>query len=127
MCFIKQNVVTDYEMPSGSYSGIDDKESNNVSPHSDAMGKNYSKFSCNDYEAVKNPDESAVHAYSNCVRQSVAYDDAITSEYSEIENADSAIVNDEEDIYSDPGHSEADIYTCFEKKRFRMLKRNDVR
>ena len=32
-----------------------------------------------------------------------------------------------EEIYSDPGHSEADIYSCFEKKKFRMIKRNDIR
>ena len=35
--------------------------------------------------------------------------------------------NSEEEIYSDPGYSEADIYACFEKKKFHMIKRNDVR
>ena len=42
-------------------------------------------------------------------------------------DADGTTANDEEEIYSDPGHSEADIYACFEKKKFRMIKRNDVR
>ena len=41
-------------------------------------------------------------------------------------DADGTTANDEE-IYSDPGYSEADIYACFEKKKFRMVKRNDIR
>ena len=48
-------------------------------------------------------------------------------EYSEVGNVDSTTANDEEEIYSDPGHSVADIYACFEKKRFRMIKINNVR
>ena len=48
-------------------------------------------------------------------------------EYSEVGNVDGTTGDDEEEIYSDPGHSEADIYACFEKKKFCMIKRNDVR
>ena len=47
-------------------------------------------------------------------------------EYSEVDDVDGTTANDEE-IYSDPGHSEADIYACFERKKFRMIKRKDVR
>ena len=47
-------------------------------------------------------------------------------EYSEIGNVDGTAANDEE-IYSDPGHSQKDIYAFFEKKRLRMIKRSDVR
>ena len=62
------------------------------------------------------------------MRESTAYDDSLISEYSEVGSPDEAItVNDEEDIYSDPGHSKEDIYDCFEKKKFRMIKRNDVK
>ena len=114
----------DYEFPSGSYN---DKESNN----SDILGKNYSKIACNDYEAIEDPDEygSAVHVYSNTITVgvSVNYDDTIMPEYSEVDDVDGTTVTDEEEIYSDPGHSEADIYVCFEKKKFRMIKRKDVR
>ena len=93
------------------------------------IGKSHSKFAGNDYEAILHHSEyeSAVHVYSNTVRQSTAYDDSLISECSAVGNPDEATVNDEEDIYSDPGHSKEDIYACFEKKRFRMIKRNDVR
>ena len=123
--FVQQNVVSNYEFPSDSYGHKNDKESKN----SDTLGKNYSKITCNDYEAIQNADEyaSAVRVYSNTVKDSTSYDDTIESEYSEIEDVDNTTTNDEEEIYSDPGHSEADIYACFERKRFRMIKRNDVR
>ena len=49
------------------------------------------------------------------------------SEYSEIGNVDGTAANDEEEIYSDPGHSEEDICACFEKKKLQMIKRSDVR
>ena len=93
------------------------------------MGKNHSRLAGNDYEAILHHSEyaSAVHVYSNTMRESTAYDDSITSEYSEVANSDDATVNNEEEIYSDPGHSKADIYACFEKKKFRMIKRRDVR
>ena len=61
------------------------------------------------------------------MKESTAYNDSLISEYSEVGNPDEATVNDEEEIYSDPGHSKEDIYACFEKKKFRMIKRNDVR
>ena len=51
----------------------------------------------------------------------------MVSVYSEVEDADGTTANDEEEIYSDPGHSEADVYACFEKKKFRKIKRNDIR
>ena len=108
--------------------GYEDSKGSN--PYSDTKGKNYySKVAGNDYEAIHNPDEyaSAVQVYSNYVRKSTSNDDTIVSEYSEVDDADSTTANDEEEIYSDPGHSEADIYVCFEKKKFRMIKRDDVR
>ena len=122
-CFVQQNVAPDYELPSGSYSHKNGKESKN----SVTLGKNYSKITWNDYEAIQNPDESAVRVYSNTVKDSTNYDDTIMSGYSELEDVDNTTANDEEEIYSDPGHSEADIYACFERKKFRMIKRNDVR
>ena len=121
----QQNVTSDYEFPSGTYDHKKEKESNN----SHTLGKNYSKIACNDYEAIQDPDEyaSAVQVYSNTVRDSISYDDTIISEYSKVENVDDTTANDEEEIYSDPGHCEADIYACFERKKFRMIKKNDVR
>ena len=65
--------------------------------------------------------------YSNTVRDSINYDDTTMPEYSEVDDVDGTTANDEEEIYSDPGHSEADIYACFERKKFRMITRKDVR
>ena len=112
-------------MATGSHSYKSDKESNDTSPYSDTMANNYSKI---DYEAIQNPEEyaSAVRVYSNYIRESNNYDDTIISEYSQVGNVDGVAANDEEEIYADPGHSEADIYACFEKKKFRMIRRNDV-
>ena len=107
--------------------GVEDNEGSN--PYSDTIEKNYSKVADNDYEAIHNTDEHAlaVQVYSNYISKSTNYDDTIVSEYSEVEDADGTTANDKEEIYSDPGHSEADIYACFEKKKFRMIKRDDVR
>ena len=108
--------------------GYEDSKGSN--PYSDTIGKNYySKVAGNDYEAIHNPDDyaSAVQVYSNYIRESTNYDDTIVLEYTEVEDTDGTTANDEEEIFSDPGHSEADIYACFEKKKFHMIKRNDIR
>ena len=122
MTFGQQNVVPEYDFPSDSYNN---KEPNNL----DTLGKNYSNMVCNDYEAIQNPDDyaSAVLVYSNTVKDSTIYDDTTISEYSEIEDVDGTTGDDQEEIYSDPGHSEADIYACFERKRLSMTERNNVR
>ena len=97
-----------------------------MSPYLDLLGKSYSKVVGNDYEAIRNTDDyaSAVQVYSNYISKSTNYDDTIVSVYSEVGDVDGTTA---EEIYSDPGHSEADIYACFEKKKFRMIKRNDIR
>ena len=91
--------------------------------------KNYSKIVCNDYEAIEDPDEygSAVCVYSNTVGDSTNYDDTTMPEYSEVEDVDGTTANDEEEIYSDPGHNEAEIYACFERKKLSIIQRCDVR
>ena len=93
------------------------------------IGKSHSRFESNDYEAILHHSEyaSAVHVYSNTMKESTAYNDSLISEYSEVGNPVEATVDDEEEIYSDPGHSKEDIYACFEKKKFRMINRNDVK
>ena len=74
-------------------------------------------MACNDYETIQNPDDyaSAVRVYCNNVKDSTTYDDTVMPEYIELENVDNNMANDGEEIYSDPGHSEADIYASFEK------------
>ena len=92
--------------------------------------KSYSKIAGNDYEAIQNPDDyaAAVYVYSNTIEGSNNYDDAKMPEYSEVEDVDGTTGDDDqEEIYSDPGHSEADIYACFEKKKLSMIERNDIR
>ena len=93
-------------------------------PYSDSAGKSCSRFACNDYETAPNLTEyeTAIQLYSNTMRESTAYNDSIISEYSVI-----TVATNEEEIYSDPGHSKEDIYACFEKKKFRIIKRNDIR
>ena len=99
-----------------------------MSTHSD-LEKRYSKIASNDYEAILSPEEymSEAHIYSNLERESAFYDDTIISEYSEIVNTSSTTAIDEEEIYSDPGHSLADIYACFETKKIHMIQTSDVR
>ena len=91
--------------------------------------KNYSKITCNDYEAVEDPNEcaSAVLVYSNTVGDSISYGDTTMLEYSEVEDVDGTTANDEEEIYSDPGYSEAEIFACFERKKLSIIQRSDVR
>ena len=86
-------------------------------------------MACNDYEAIQNPDDyaSAVCVYSNTFEGSINYDDPKMPEYSEVEDVDGTTANDEEEIYSDPGHSKKDIYACFERKKLSMIERNDIR
>ena len=104
-------------------------DSKGSNPYLDTKGKNYySRIAGNDYEAIHNPDvASAAQVYSNYISKSTNYDDTIVSVYSEVGDVDGTTANDEEEIYSDPGYSKEDIYACFEKKKFRMIKRNDVR
>ena len=89
-----------------------------------STGKSYSRFASNDYEAILNHAEyeTAINFFSNSTRASAVYNNSLISEYSEVADA-----IDKEEIYSDPGHSKEDIYACFEKKKFRMIKRIDIR
>ena len=62
------------------------------------------------------------------MRETDINEDVRGLDYSEISDVDTAVsTNNEEDVYSDPGHSEAAVYDCFEKKRFRKIKLDDVR
>ena len=48
--------------------------------------------------------------------------------YSKLEPINKSVaVNDEEEVFSDPGSSLAEIYVCFEKKKICMIKYNDIR
>ena len=120
--FCLQKVVPEYEFPSGSYNT---KEPNN----SNTLRKKYSKIVCNDYEAVEDPDEyaSAVCVYSNTIGDSTNYDDTIIPEHNEVDDVDGTTANDDEELYSDPGYSETDIYACFERKKLSIIQRSDVR
>ena len=98
-----------------------------MSPYSDSTGKNHSRFASNDYEAAPKlaEYETAIQFYSNTMRESTAYYGSRMSEYSEV--ADATTINDGEEVYSDPGHCKEDIYACFEKKKFRIIRKNDIR
>ena len=59
--------------------------------------------------------------------ESVINEDIRGLDYSKVSDVDTASINDQEEVYSDPGYSEADVYACFEKKRFRKIKIDDIR
>ena len=61
------------------------------------------------------------------MRESLINEDIGGLDYAEISNIDPAATNDEEEVFSDPGHSEADVYACLERKKFRKIKIDDVR
>jgi len=86
-----------------------------------SMGKDRPKLACNDYIALQNPSSylAAQKSYSN-LEKSFTYDYARTLECSEVST-------NVEEIYLDPGHSEVDIYACFERKKFCIIKNRDVR
>jgi len=93
----------------------------------DYYNQDYSKFSSCDYEAIPNPSDyaSALHVFSNSLKKTIVYDNASVVQYSKILHKNGPIVDGE--IYSDPGHSEADIYDYFKKKKFHIIKRDSVR
>ena len=132
--FLKlQDVVSDYETPFDH----DICKNNNtpnyeVTPYLDPQettAKSHSKVACSDYEPLPRPAEyaTAIGTYSNIMRESYINYDMSALECSEVFNVNNTSANDEEDIYADPGYSEADVYACFERKRFHKIKTDDVR
>ena len=95
----------------------------------ETTAKSHSKVSSKDYEPLPRPAEyaTAIGAYSNIIRESYINSDMSALECSEAFNAYNTSANDEEEIYLDPGYSEADVYACFEKKRFHKIKADNVR
>ena len=87
--------------------------------------KNHSE---QDYENIESPElyGSAAHVYYNCVGGAISYDDSAMPEYSNLERINDS-VNDEEEIYSDPGYSLPDIYGCLERKKGCIFKNSDIR
>ena len=85
------------------------------------ISKDATKLPCGDYFALKNPHyyTTAEEIYSN-LEKSITYDYARPMGYSEV----SVSV---EESYLDPGHSKADIFACFDRKKFHIIKNKDVR
>ena len=93
--------------------------------HLNSAKKNHTE---QDYEPIESPElyGSAAHVYYNCVGGSISYDDPAMSEYSKLGSINGS-VNDEEEIYSDPGYSLPDIYGCLERKKTCIVKNSDIR
>ena len=91
--------------------------------------KSHSNIANNDYELLPRPAEyaTAIGAYSNIMRESYINYDMSPLECSEVFNVNYTSTNDDEEIYADPGYSEADVYACFERKRFHKIKTDDIR
>ena len=115
---------TDQAALLGSDSNINYKSTQPTSApfvQQNSLGKDCPKLMCNDYIALHNPSTyaTAMKSYSN-LEKSLTYDYARALEVSEVST-------NVEEIYLDPGHSKADIYACFERKKFHILKNKDVR
>ena len=111
---------------SSEYSNINYKSTQPVSMlflEENSIDNNSPKLACNvtNYSALQNPPNyaTAQEVYSN-LEKSFTYDYARALECSEVST-------NIEEIYLDPGHSKADIYACFERKKFRIIKNRDVR
>ena len=92
------------------------------------------KLASNDYDSVWNDDySSARRAYSNILHDPLKYSNtpdptlSYSAAYDDTTISASMSARDEEAIYSDPGHSEEAIYSCFERKKFRTINANTVR
>ena len=115
----------DQEVLLSTDSNINNYRSTELSPTSflqqNSIGSDCPKAACNDYTALQNWSNfaSAQESYSN-LEKSFTYDYARALEHSEVST-------NIEEIYFDPGHSKADIYACFERKQFHIIKNRDVR
>ena len=88
-----------------------------------------SKFAGSDYEPIPNPSDyaSALQVYSSSLKRTVVYDNARVVQYSKVLHQNAAAATDDEEVYSDPGHCETDIYNYFKKKKFHIIKKDSVR
>ena len=104
-----------------------------LTPQSTTSGSEYSKFASSDYEPIPNPSDyaSALQAYSNSsLKKTVVYNNAKVVQYSKILHQNTIATdngNNNEEIYSDPGHCETDIYDYFKKKKFHIIKKDSIR
>ena len=122
-----------YEAPFASDHCLDNNSRpNEAAPYSvpqDAASKNPEKVKHNDYEPLPDSAEyaSGFCAYMNTMRESLINEGISGLDYAEISNIDPAATYEEEEVFSDPGYSEADVYACLERKKFRKIKIDDIR
>ena len=86
------------------------------------LDKDSPKLACNDYTTdLHNP-----YAYATTLESHSNLEKSFTYNYaSELEHSE--VSTNVEEIYLDPGHSEADIYACFEKQKVHIIINKDVR
>lgn len=111
---------------------MDKSKCTEVTPYlapQETMAKSRSNVVRKDYEPLPNSTEyaSAICVYYSLLRESVTDNDVSALRHSEVPSVNITSTDDEDDVYSDPGHSEAAVHACFEKKRFRKIKRDDIR
>ena len=88
------------------------------------------KLSSKDYELMQHPDDylPAQRAYSNKLYDYTQHSNNVPSHSTTYDDTRVSVSpNDNEDYYSDPGHSEEAIYACFESKKFRIISANTVK
>ena len=106
----------------------------NPSAYSDPVDalptRDHPKLTSNDYETLQNPYEylSPLHSYSNVLNNALEYSiDSTLSNIYDVTRVSSISGGNEEECFSDPGHSEEAIYACFESKRFSTISASTVR
>ena len=91
-----------------------------VKDHPKALSNDYEALpTLSEYETPKPQMSDTPYQYevaSNTLRDSIREESKV-----------SEALPDDEQIYEDPGHNKEKIYSCFENKKFRKIKRSDIK
>ena len=112
---------------------VNPDEPSSYSDPVDTATAEHPKLTGCDYETSQSPDNylSPLHSFSNAYNNAMEYSNDTKLSYSTVYDdtrvSSSLSGGDEVECFSDPGHSEEAIYSCFESKRFRTINANTVR
>ena len=111
-------------MSNPNYSSVDDDISdNNINdryPYSepvDVIVKDHPKLASDDYQALPALETADIPCQYEAATTTM-YQNSLDGSYT---------LPDDEQVYEDPGHLEKNIYAWFEEKKFRMIRKNNIR
>jgi len=123
-------------------SADDDTKTNDRYPYSepvDAIAKDHPKLTTDDRYPYSEPIDAIVKDHPKLASDDYQvlpafkkadipyqYEAATTTMYQNSLD-DSYTLPDHEQVYEDPGHVEKNIYAWFEKKKLRMIRKNNIR